>query len=154
MTLRTELPQASRVVIFAAARRRISARRIVDVDVVELKILARGDVGDAVGIFLGQIGHGFELIGVHAAAGNLDALHARRVPHRVGTFGQLAGWIGNVLDFGAVVALAVVVTLAVGAAPQARFGEKALVYLALFPQGDFGFENVDFASQMFRHLAG
>src|SRR5579863_8843689 len=30
-------------------------RRVVNVDVVELESLARGDVGDTVGIFLGQI---------------------------------------------------------------------------------------------------
>ena len=50
--------------------------------------------------------------------------------------------------------LAVVVALAVGAAAQARLGEKPLVDLALLAQGDFGFEDVDFARQSFRHFPG
>ena len=51
-------------------------------------------------------------------------------------------------------ALAVVVALAVGAAAQARFGKQALVDLALLAQGDFGLEDVNFARQILRHLAG
>ena len=56
------------------------AGRVVNLNVMKLKILARGDVRDAVGIFLGQLRHGFQLLGVQAAAGNLDALHARARP--------------------------------------------------------------------------
>ena len=131
------------------------AGRVVDVDVVKLKILARGDVRDAVGIFLGQLRHGFQLLGVQPAAGNLDALHAGRVPHRIGALGQrrprdsAISW-----TFCAVVPLAVVVALAVGAPAQARFGEQALVDLALLAQRDFRFEDVDFARQLLRHFPG
>ena len=65
----------------------------------KLKILAGGDVSDAVGIFLGQLRHGFELRRIEAAAGNLDALHAGRVPHGVGAFGQIAGGISDFWTF-------------------------------------------------------
>ena len=75
------------------------AGRIFDVDVVKLEVLPRGDVGDAVGVFLGQFGQRFELRGVQAADGNLDALHARRVPHGHGPLGQVAGGIGHLLTF-------------------------------------------------------
>ena len=65
--------------------------RVFDVDVVELDVLARGDVQDAVGVFLGQLGQHVELLGRDAAEGDLDALHARRVPERLGALGELAG---------------------------------------------------------------
>ena len=64
------------------------------------------------------------------------------------------GGISDLLNCLAVVPLAVVVALAVGAAAQARFGEEALVELALFAQGDFRLEDVDFARQLLRHLPG
>ena len=75
------------------------AGRVLDVHVVKLKVLARGDVGDAVGVFLGQFGHGFQLRGVQPAGGDLDALHARGVPHGVRALGQVAGGIGHLLHF-------------------------------------------------------
>ena len=89
-----------------------------------------------------------------SAAGNLDALHPRRVPHRIRALGQLARGIGHLLNFLPVVPLAVVVTLAVGSAAKPRLGEQALVELALLAQRDFRLEDVDFARQSFRHLAG
>ena len=72
----------------------------------------------------------------------------------LGPLVSVAGGIGDFLDFLAVVALAVVIALAVGAAAKARFGEQALVDLALLAQRDFGFEDVDLARQIFRHLSG
>ena len=61
---------------------------VVNVNEVELNILARGDVRDAVGIFFGQFGEDFELRRVKPAERNFDALHAGRVPERVRTFGE------------------------------------------------------------------
>ena len=128
------------------------ARRVVDVNVVELKILPRGHVRDAVGVLLGQLRHRLELIRVEPSARNLDPLHARSIPHRVRTFGEVAGRIRNLLNLRAVVPLAVVVALAVGSPAQPRFGEEALVHLALLAQGDFRFEDIQLAGQIFRHL--
>ncbi len=61
------------------------ARSVVDVNVVELKILPRGHVRDVVGVLLRQLRHGLELIRVEPSTGNLDPLHARSIPHRVRT---------------------------------------------------------------------
>ena len=72
-----------------AASRRISAGRVLDVDEVELEILPRRDVRDAVRILLGQLGHDFELCGIEAAERDLDALHAGRIPHRRDALGRL-----------------------------------------------------------------
>ncbi len=62
--------------------------RVVDVDVVELEVLPGGDVADAVGVLLGEVGEDLHLLGVQAAEGNLDALHAGRVPERLRAFGE------------------------------------------------------------------
>ena len=129
------------------------AGSIVNLNVMKLDILPGGNVRDAVGVFLGEFRHGLQLIGVHSATGNFDALHAGRVPHSAGALSQVAGGIGNFLKFLAVVALAVVIALAVGAPAKACFGEQAFLDLALLAQRDFGFENVNFARQMLRHLA-
>ena len=64
------------------------AGRVFDVNVVQLEILPGGDVRDAVGIFLGEVGQRFQLLRIQSAGGNLDALHARSVPHGVRAFGQ------------------------------------------------------------------
>ena len=55
-------------------------RRVFDVDEVELEVLARGDVRDAVGVLLGELGHDLELLGREPAERDLDPLHAGRVP--------------------------------------------------------------------------
>ena len=57
-------------------------------DVMELNVLPRGDVADAVGIFLGKLGEHIHLIRVEGAKRNLNSLHARRIPECVGAFGQ------------------------------------------------------------------
>ena len=65
-------------------------RRVVDVDEVELEVLARGDVDDAVGVLLGEVGQDLELPGVDAAERDLDPLHAGRVPQRGRPLGEAA----------------------------------------------------------------
>ena len=122
-------------------------RRVVDVDKVKLKVLARGDVQHAVGIFLGEIGQRVHLIGVQSAKRNLDALHSGSIPESVGTFGQVRGVV-QFLGTDSVVAMAVVVALAVGAAAQPGFGKDFFVQLALLAQLDFGFKNVDFFGEL------
>ncbi len=79
----------------------------------QLKILARGHVRYAVGIFLGQLRHGLKLRGIQATRRNLDALHPGRVPERVGTLGQIGRGKVQALDFLAVAALAIVIALSV-----------------------------------------
>ena len=91
VTLRTELPQASRVVIPTAARRRKIVGRVLDVHEVKLDVLPGGDVADAVGIFLGQVGQHAHLLGIERAERDLDPLHAGGVPERLGALGQRAG---------------------------------------------------------------
>src|SRR5207253_2722794 len=84
--------------------------------------LTGGDVADAVGVFLGQLRQGDHLLRVDAAEGDLDPLHAGGVPHRVGALGERL--VGQLLRLDAVVAMAVVVALAVGAAAEARLGDS------------------------------
>ena len=125
---------------------------VLDVDEMELKILARGDVRDAVGIFLGQFRHRLELPRVKPAERNLDPQHARRVPHRVWSFARLVG-IRQLAALGAVVALAVVVALAIGATAQTRLGEHLFVDLPLLAQIDFRFKLVNFTADRLGQFA-
>ena len=123
-------------------------------DVVELEVLARGHVRDAVGILFSHLRHGFQLHGVHSACWNLDALHAGSVPHRHRTLGQIARRIGHGLDVFSIVPLTVVVALAIGASSKPRFGEQALVHFALLAQRHVSFKTVNLVRQPFRYLSG
>ena len=124
--------------------------RVFDVDVVQLHVLAGGDVADGVGVLLGDVGEDIHLSRVQAPEGYLDALHARRIPHGLHALGRRGGKrqaaVGD-----AVVALAVVITLAVGAAAQPRLGEQLVLDLALLLELDLAFEDVDFAREIERH---
>jgi hypothetical protein len=117
-------------------------RAVLDVDVVELDVLARGDMQDAVGIFLGQFRHHIELVCGHAAPRQLDALHAGRVPLGFGALVQIRGE-GNGAALVAVMAMAVIVTLAVRAHAQTGLREHPILDLALLLEHDIGFEVVD-----------
>ena len=88
---------------------------------------------------VGQFGHDFELLGSHSAVGDLDPLHARRVPNRVGPLRLRLG-IGQGLAFSAVMPLAVVVTLAIGSTPQAGLSKHLLIELPLLPKLNLGFK--------------
>src|SRR4029077_335715 len=63
------------------------------------------------------------------------------------------GRIGKVLAGAAIVTLAIVVALAVGAAAEPGLGEYTVLDFALFLECDFVFENIEFRRQMRRHLA-
>ncbi len=69
--------------------------------------------------------------------------------------GPLAGLSanGSLAALLAVVAMAVVVALPVGAATQPRLGKHFFVNLALLAQADFGFKLVDFAAERLGKLA-
>ena len=149
--LRTELPQASRVVMPTAAKRRIRSGVSVEVDEVQLDVLARGYVQDAVRVLLGQFSHAFHLGRVQTTVGNLDANHARGVKSRHRTFGQVTAWVVQLTRFKAVVTLAVVVALAIRAAPQAGFSEYFFIHFAL-TQFDLFLKQVNFITQLVAHL--
>src|SRR5690606_31117079 len=86
----------------------------------------------------------------HAPVGDLDALHARRVPKRVRALEQLVR-VGQRPVRRPVMPLAVVVALAIDAPAQARLGEKLVVHLALFLELDGGLEGVDLVGPCRRH---
>ena len=71
-----------------------------------------------------------------------------------GPFVRSPGGIGDLLNFFAVVPLTVVVPLAVDSSAKPRFGEQALLELALLAQRDFRLEDVDFTGQSLRHFSG
>ena len=121
---------------------------IVDVDIVELQVLTSRDVQDVVRVFLGQVGERLHLHRIEAAEGNLDPLHSRSMPDRVRSLGVVLG-VDQLLRLAPVEALAVVITLPIGAPTQAGLGENDLVDLALLAQFDFGLEDVDLAAQVF-----
>ncbi len=143
VTFRTELPQASRVVIPTAASRRNKLGRVFNMNVMELNILAGGDVQDGVGVFLGHVGQHFHLPRVQAAEGNFNALHSRSVPERFRALGKRVVREIQVLGGDAVVAPAIVVALTVRAAAQPRFGEDLVLDLPLLLQGNLCFEGIN-----------
>ncbi len=126
-------------------------RRVLDVDEVELEILAGRHVQDAVRVLLADLGQDIELLGGESAHGDLDPLHAGGVPHRAGALRDLARGEHDVLGALAVVALPVVVPLAVDAAAQARLREELLFYLSKLAQLNLRLENVDLAGQRLGH---
>src|SRR5579859_92611 len=130
------------------------AGRVVNLDIVELKILAGRNMGNAIGVFFRQLAHYLELLGIESAAGNLDALHARCVPHGYWTFGQLTRRIADLLHLLPIVPLAVIIALAIGTPAKPGFGKKALIELAVLSQRDFGLKYVNLARQVLRHFLG
>ncbi len=125
---------------------------VVDVDVVELDVLAGGDVEDRVRVLLGQLGHHLELLGRRAAVGELDAHHPGRVPERLGPLCKVSRGELQRLRRDAVVAVAVVVALSVDPAPQTGLGEDPVLDLALSPQLHLALEDVDLLGQVRRHV--
>ena len=122
-------------------------RSILHVHVVELEILPGGDVGDTVGVFLGQFGHHLELSGVESAVGDLDSLHARSIPEGIGALGRIGRRIFQGSGRFSIVPLTIVVPLSINAPTQPGFREDPLIHLLLSPQIDLGVEDVDFPVQ-------
>ena len=75
MTLRTVSPHASRDVRPTAARSRQEVGDALELDEVELDVLAGGQVAPAPRVLLGDVRHGVELVGGQAAVGELGADH-------------------------------------------------------------------------------
>src|SRR5581483_3914070 len=109
-------------------------RRVFDMDEVILDVLSRGDVRDSVGVFLREICERLHLLCVEAAERNFDAHHTGRIPDGVRAFCKSSRGDLQLLNFLAVVALAIVVALAVYTAPKARLGENPLIDLPLLSQ--------------------
>ncbi len=125
-------------------------RRVLDVDEVQLDVLARRDVEDRVRVLLGELRDHVELRRRELPVRDLDPAHAGRVPEGVGTLRERA-LVRELLLSRAVVAEAVVVALAVGAAPQAGLGEHLVVDLARLLQLHLAFEDVDLAREVLGH---
>ena len=110
---------------------------------VKLKVLPGRHMRDAIGVFLRQIGHSFQLASVQTAKGNLDPLHAGSIPQRVGTFRVVVGGIDEVLHLPAIVPLPVVVSLAVHASPESGFREKPFFQPTLLSQRNLCLKNIN-----------
>ncbi len=125
----------------------VHIRRVFQRHKMKLKILAGGHVQNIVGVLLGHIGQYVHLGGGQPAVGNFEALHAGRVPKRIRPFGQLRVGKLNFARFHAIVAAAVVVALAVRAAPQPQLGKDLFVEFALPAQFHLGFKLINFLGQ-------
>jgi hypothetical protein len=123
-------------------------RGVVDMDEMELKVLAGRHMQDRVGVFLRHVGEDLHLIGGQPAEGNLDPLHAGGVPQRFRTLGEVAGGILQLPNPRPVVALPVVVPLSVNAPAKAGLGKQLLFQEALSTQVDLHFEDIDLAGQL------
>ena len=121
-------------------------------DKVELEVLARCDMQDAVGILVRNLGKDVKLFGRKTAAGDLDALHPGGVPDRVGPLYAFDLFEFELAAFKAVVALAVVVALPVDAAAQTRFGKYLFVELPLTHQLHLALKDVDLVGPFEGHL--
>ena len=84
--LRTELPQASRVVMPGVGEHAHRRLDIVQLDEMKLDVLPRGDVAEAARESLADLGQRLELRRGEHALRNLDAqhLHVARLPLAVG----------------------------------------------------------------------
>ena len=68
--------------------------RLFDVNEVKLDVLPRRDVQDRIGVLLGELAQHLELLRGELPERDLDPHHARRVPNRVGPFGEVAAGKG------------------------------------------------------------
>ena len=122
-------------------------RRVVDMDEVKLKILARRHVGDAVGIFFGEIGQESPTAPAFRPPNGILMRIIPGASHKVsGPLIDVGGEL-ELLHAFAVVALAVVVALAIDAAAQPGLGENFFVDLALLAQLHLLLEDIDLAAE-------
>src|SRR4051794_28562647 len=119
-------------------------------DVMQLYVLPGGDVANSVRIFLSHVREDVHLIRVQATKWNLDALHPRRVPHRVGALGR-RGRERQALVSNAIVSLTVVVALAVGTPAQPGLAKQLALDLAVLLELDLPLVHVDFTCEISGH---
>ena len=125
-------------------------RRVVDVDIVELDVLARGHVQDVVGVLLRELSKEVHLLCRDASERDLNAHHAGRVPHRFRPLCQLPAGEFQLPGARAVDSLAVVVSLTVDTTPKPGLGEDGVFELALALQFDLGLEYLYLPAQILR----
>ena len=123
---------------------------LFDVNEVKLNVLACRDVKDRIGVLFGELAQHLELLDGELPERNLDAHHARRVPHRVRPLGQVATGEGQRLLTGAVVTKAVVVALPVHTSAKPGLGEDLVVDLALLFELDLTLEEINLATEWVR----
>ena len=116
---------------------------VINVNVVQLEILARRDMGNPIRIFFRQFGHHLQLLRIHSPVWDLNPLHSRRVPDGVRPFGRKLRRKRELLGLATVIPLAIVVALAINPPAQASFRENLFVNLVLSPQFDFLLEGLN-----------
>jgi len=104
---------------------------IVNMDEMQLEILPSRDMGDPIRVFLCQLGQHLQLLRIYSSVRDLDPLHPGRVPDRTRPLGGMLRRIGQLLGLVAVMALAIIVSLAVHTTAEARLGKHLFVNLAL-----------------------
>src|SRR3954468_20020717 len=107
----------------------------------KLDILACSDVGDAVRIFLAQIGQHLKAARIKTTKRNLDALHPRSVPQGAWPFRVGRGIIDCSCGF-TIGALSIVIPLSVSAPAKSGLGENPIFDLALLFQRNLMLEHV------------
>ena len=117
-------------------------------DEMQLHVLPCRNVDNAVRVFLGQFSQHFQLFRIQASIGNLDPLHARGVPDRIGPLGMLVRGVWEGARFVAIMPLSIVIPLPIDSAPQPRFGKDFLIDLVPAAQCDFLFERIDFVGEL------
>jgi hypothetical protein len=120
------------------------------VNEVKLNVLARGDVKDRIGVLFGELAQHLELLDGELPERNLDAHHARRVPHRVRPLCEITAGERQRLLTGAIVAKAVVVALPVHTPAKPGLGEDLVVDLALLFERDLTLEEIHLATKLVR----
>src|SRR6185503_18618367 len=132
----------------------VHVRRVLDVDEMQLNVLPRRDVQNAVRVFFGAVGEDLELFRRELAERKLDALHPRRVELGVRPLRETAARKRNLLRAHAVVSLAVVVALAIGAATKPKLREDLFFELAGLAKLHLILEQIDLVRHGGRNLVG
>src|SRR6185503_18471190 len=109
---------------------------------------------NAVRVFFGAVGEDLELFRRELAERKLDALHPRRVELGVRPLRETAARKRNLLRAHAVVSLAVVVALAIGAATKPKLREDLFFELAGLAKLHLILEQIDLVRHGGRNLVG
>ncbi len=125
---------------------------IFNMNIVQLEVLPGSDMANAIRILLRQVGQDLQASCIHAAERYLDSLHAGRVPHGHWPFGKIIARKTQRALCLTIVALAIVVSLAIDSASQARFCKDLVVYFPLFLKCDLGLEDIYLFGQRGRHF--
>ena len=120
---------------------------VVNMDEVELDVLAGRHMGNPVRVVLSQLREHVHLLGRDLPVWDLDPDHARRVPHGFGAL-RFVLLIGQAPVLGPVVTLTVVVALAVDPAPETSLRKQPLVDLAPTSELHLHLEDLDLSTEL------